>query len=185
MKHAYFLTALFFISKSIVAQKPEVTTDKKNYAFDDLIEVVFSIDAKPDSNQLPTFDGLKWVSGPNTSSSMSVTNGETTYSQTLTYKLRPTKSGKLEINSPVYFINGKKIKAKSVKITVEPSGLSDEELKEKAVKEFIKDSLKPPGTMRLTFHDDMGFLEVYQENAWKVVRTLTAEELLLLKQMEK
>lgn len=184
MRYAIFTLALLINSSVIFAQKPTVAADKKDYAFNELIEVTFTIDSKPDSSKLPTFEGLKWVSGPNTSNSMSVTNGETTFSQKLTFKLRPTQSGKFEINSPTYYIKGEKIKAKPVKIKVGPSGLSDEELKEKAVKEFIKDSLKPSGTVRLTFHDGNGFLEIYSENAWRVIRTLTAEEILLLKDFE-
>jgi hypothetical protein len=77
MKYTLFITALLLVSTSIIAQKPTTVTDKKHYAFDELIEVVFSIDAKPDSSILPTFQGLKWVSGPSTSNSMSVTRNHT------------------------------------------------------------------------------------------------------------
>jgi hypothetical protein len=153
-----------------------VTTDKEEYKFDEIIELTFELNAKFDSIKVPDLESFKIISGPNKSSSVSIQNGVMTESETRTYRVRPIESGELKINSPTFFKDRKEITGKSIKIKVDPTNLTDEELIEKKYKEFIEDGIKPKGTTRIILHDNKGYVEIFGEMGWKFHRRLTTEE---------
>ncbi|WP_127845825.1 hypothetical protein [Psychroflexus aestuariivivens] len=55
--------------------------------------------------------------------------------------------------------------------------MTDEELKEKEYIEFIEDSIKPKGTTRIILHENKGFIEIFEDLRWKLLRRLTTEEI--------
>jgi hypothetical protein len=121
------LTAIFpFSIACSFGQEAKVTTDKEEYKYDEIIELTFELNAKFDSIHFPDLEGFKIISGPNKSSSVSIQNGVTTESETRTFRLRPLESGRLKINSPTFYKDGKEIKGKAIKIKVDPSNLTDE-----------------------------------------------------------
>lgn len=182
MKNLILTTIFLFSTAYTFGQEAKVTTDKEEYKFDEIIELTFELNAKSDSIDIPDLENFKIISGPNKSSTFSIQNGVTTESETRTYRVRPLESGRLKINSPTFFKDGKEIKGKSIKIKIDPSNLTDEELKEKEYKEFIEDSIKPKGTTRIILHENKGYVEIFGEMGWKFHRRLTTEE---IEQMEK
>ena len=165
------------LSTAIFSQTAKITTDKEKYKFDEIIEVTFDLNAKYDSIDLPDFEGFQVISGPNKSSSVSIQNGEKTVSESTTYRLRPLESGWLKINSPAYFIDGKKIRGKSAKIQVDPSNLTPAELREKEIQEFIEYGIKPKGTTKIILHENKAYMEIFGELGWEFHRRLTPEEI--------
>ncbi len=170
---AFLTTPSFFL----FGQEVKTTTDKEKYKFDETIEVTFEINAEVDSINSPDFKGFKLVGGPTKNTSISIINGEKTVRKYKTYQLRAIQSGHLRINSPNYFINGQIIKGKSIKIKVDSSNLNTEELAEKKIQEFIEDRIKPFGTIRILYYEDIGYMEIYKENGWQHHRRLTSVEM--------
>ncbi len=119
MKTLTLTILLIFSSFSIFGQEAKVTTDKKKYKLDEIIEVTFELNAKSDSMDLPEFNGFEIIGGPTESSSVTIEDGEMIVRESRTYKLQPVRRSRLKINSPVYFIDGRKIKGKPVKIKVD------------------------------------------------------------------
>ena len=161
-----------------------MSTDKEEYKFDEIIELTFELNAKFDSIDIPDLEDFKIISGPNKSSSVSIQNGVTTEMETRTFRLRPIESGRLKINSPIFYKDGKEIKGKSIKIKVDPSNLTDKELKEKEYKEFIEDGIKPKGTTRIILHENKGYVEIFGEMGWEFLRRLTSEEIEQIEKMK-
>jgi len=184
MKNILLTTTLLISNIISFSQEAKVITDKEKYKFEEIIEVTFELNAEYDSTNLPDFKGLKLIGGPTKKSSVSVQSGEKTISTSRTYKLRPVKSGRLKINTLIYFIDGKRIKGKPTKIEVTPSILTDEELKEKEFQDFIKDKIKPKGTTRIILHENKGYIEIFGDIEWKFHRRLTAEEIEQIKKIE-
>ncbi|MBU9064581.1 BatD family protein [Phocaeicola vulgatus] len=180
-----FLTTIFLISTAYsFGQEANVSTDKEEYKFDEIIELTFELNAKFDSIDIPDLEDFKIISGPNKSSSVSIQNGVTTEMETRTFRLRPIESGRLKINSPIFYKDGKEIKGKSIKIKVDPSNLTDKELKEKEYKEFIEDGIKPKGTTRIILHENKGYVEIFGEMGWEFLRRLTSEEIEQIEKMK-
>lgn len=177
------ITSIFLISIGYgYGQEAKVSTDKAEYKFDEIIELTFEVNAKFDSIDIPDFEGFKIIGGPSKSSSVSVKNGVRTENETRTYRLRPNESGQLNINSPTFYKDGKEIKGKAVKVKVDPSNLTDRELKEKEFKNFIEEGIKPKGTTRIILYENKGYVEIFGEMGWEFHRRLTNEE---VEQLEK
>ena len=182
MKNLFFTTILLISTVSGYGQESKVRTDKAEYKFDEIIELTFELNAKFDSIDIPDLESFNIISGPNKSSSVSVQNGIKTESETRTYRLRPIESGRLKISSPIFYKDGKEIKGKAIKIKVDPSNLTDEELKEEEYKNFIEDGIKPKGTTRIILYENKGYVEIFGEMGWEFLRRLTTEE---IEQLEK
>lgn len=173
-----FLLAIFVISNiTLFAQEVKLSTDKGEYKFDEIIKLIIEINAKPDSMELPEFKGLKIISGPNKSSSFSFVNGEQSVLEVITLSLSPTESGKISIESPIYFVDGAKVEGQSLKITVDASKLNAQDLEEKLYVEFIEDAIKPQGTTRVVCNGDKGYIEIFDDLGWVFHRRLTPEEI--------
>lgn len=68
-----FLTTIFLISTAYsFGQEANVSTDKEEYKFDEIIELTFELNAKFDSIDIPDLEDFKIISGPNKSSSVSI-----------------------------------------------------------------------------------------------------------------
>ena len=184
MKNLILTIILVGLSAAIFGQEAKVITDKEKYKFDEIIEVTFLLNAEYDSIDLPEFEGFRIIGGPARNSSVSIQKGEKTISESSIYKLRPMVSGRLEIESPIYFIDGQEFKGKPVSIRIDPSNLTAGELEEKEIQEFIDDGIKPKGTTRIIIYENMGYIEIFGEKAWQFHRRLTSEEIERIKQIE-
>ena len=182
MKFLLYIVFFLFSTLPHFGQEVKITTDKEAYKFDEIIELTFELNAKYDSIDIPELKRFKIVSGPNKSSSVSIQNEIRTERERLTYRLRPLKSGQVKISSPTFYKNGKELKGKSIKIKVDSSNLTDEELKKKEYNEFIEDAIKPKGTTRIMLHENKGYIEIFGEMGWEFYRRLTLEE---IKQLQK
>ncbi len=184
MKQTISTIILIMHCFTISAQEAQVITDKQKYKFDEIIECTFELNAKFDSLDLPQLNGFKIIDGPSKGSVTSVQNGITTITETRTYSLRPTQSGRLKINTATYYIDGAAIEGEPVWIEVLASNLTEAELAEKRALEFIEDGIKPTGTIRIVFHDPHGYVETFGEWGWQFHRRLTADEIAVLKAMK-
>lgn len=185
MKNLIFTTILIISNYSVFGQEAKVITGKEKYKFDEVIKVTFEIDAKYDSIALPDFTGLKLIGGPfkNSSISVSVENWEKTVSELRTYRLVPTESGQIKIKSPIYFVDGKKIEGKGTEIAVDTTGLNSEEKEKNIIQNFIEDSVKPKETTRIIFHENMGYIEIFDKMGWQVLKRLSSEEIEQIKKL--
>lgn len=173
----FFYILLSSVFMDLYGQKIELETNKDSYKSDELIELTIKINQNIDSVKLNFDDNFKIVSVPNTSQSTSITNGETKISRSWIYHLRAYNSGKLKIESPFFYINGRKVQGKPKYIVVEPTKLTQKEMKEKEFKEFIEDAIKPTGTYRYIVKDDLGYIEKFENHTWHFYRKLTSDEI--------
>ncbi len=126
---------------------------------------------------LPSFEGFKLVSGPSITSTVTVKNKKRKQIKTWKYVLRSVRSGKISIESPVFYKDGKEIKGKKETIKILESELSVEEQKELMYKAFIDDNHKLEGTFRYVLHEDFGYIEIFKNLKWEFYRRLTEEEI--------
>lgn len=162
------------------AQNISITTDKKVYDLGEKIELTIQNTSKTDSIYLPPSSGLMQLKGAGKNSSISIKDGKMTYKNTWVYFLRPTKSGKLTIESPVLIIGGKEVKTKSLKIEVREGRLSPEELEEWRFNDFVEGN-NTENTYRYVLNEEFGYIEIYKSFVWKFYRRLTDEELEMIR----
>lgn len=179
MKHLILITFLTFLSFIIRGQYATVSTDKKNYKFEETIIATFEINAKYDSLNLPDLKGFKLLDGQS-KSSYEKDNNEKKVSETIIYKLRPLESGLLMIPSPTYYINGKKIQGIHTFVKVDESKLTKEEAEKKDFQRFIEEGAKPKGTHRYIICKEKGYIERFGDLGWEFYRQLTKEEIELI-----
>ncbi|HFS67567.1 MAG TPA: protein BatD [Flavobacteriia bacterium] len=92
---------------------------KKKLGVNERLKVSYTIDKQgADNFSAPNFNNFKVVAGPFQSSNFSMINGKTSYEQTLTYTLQPTKKGNFTIAPATITYKGKTIKSNPLKITV-------------------------------------------------------------------
>jgi hypothetical protein len=166
------------------AQTPGATTDKARYKYDEPVNVTFSLDARSDSSLLAPLSGWEVLEGPVKSSSISVINGRKQASETIRYSLRALTSGRHLITPPVYYLDGKKVQAKRIEIEIDPSSLSSAERNEHEVQAFIDEAIKPEGSVRIVYHGDKGYVEVYGALGWQFQRRLSMEEIETLRKLK-
>jgi len=91
---------------------------KKEYFLDKEIHIKFITNFKEDSLHYPNFEGFKIRVGPVTTNyTITKADGEIERKKTMQYILKPSVIGEYIIESPVFFVEGKKIK-ESLIITV-------------------------------------------------------------------
>lgn len=179
------LTAILTISNLLIfGQVATVETDKELYEFEEIIEATFKLNAKFDSLILPEFVGLQFAEGPTKGSVFSRQDGETTITESRIFKFRPTQSGELIIPTLTYYIDGQSFEGDPIKIDVTPSNMTATETEEKKVQDFIDDGIKPDGTIRVFFFEDMGYIEVYENMGWRFPKRLTSREIKKLKKIK-
>jgi len=110
---------------AFVAQNVNLETDKLIYEFNDEILVQASVDAKFDSVKMSAFENVKSISKAKLSSQSSSIKGQLGIKQTISYRLRPLDSGRIEIKSPTFYFNGKEVIGESIFITITSSKLSE------------------------------------------------------------
>ena len=107
---------------SLFSQELKVSADKNPAIIGEQILIQYSINAKGSQFQSPNFNGLKILSGPNTSTQSSYTfiNGksEKTITTSYSFYVQATKEGNYTITSASIKSNSKLIKSKSYNLKV-------------------------------------------------------------------
>ncbi len=96
----------------------EAASDKKNYAINEQIKITFTVNEKGENFEAPDFKDFEKVSGPNTSKSVSIVNGETTVKNGYTYILRAKGSGAFSIPPAKIEVDGNKYESNKLTIHV-------------------------------------------------------------------
>ncbi|QTD36190.1 protein BatD [Polaribacter batillariae] len=122
MKLKFYISILLFIvTTSLVAQDATIQAkvSKNKLGLNQRLRIVFSINKQGGENFTPpNFANFKVVGGPSQSVSQSWINGKTTFSQSYTYIIQPTRKGELSIGAASVQIGGKTIKSDPLKIIV-------------------------------------------------------------------
>ncbi|MEO6130620.1 MAG: BatD family protein [Saprospiraceae bacterium] len=114
-----FTIYLACITTFLLAQptvKVEVSADTINPG--DLVEVTYTIQNGEGQFVAPDFKNVPVVSGPNTSSSFMIANGQKTSSQSYSYILKAKDEGKIIIPEAYFRHRGNSLKIDKVEIIV-------------------------------------------------------------------
>lgn len=100
--------------------KVEVSTD--SILMDNYFEVKFTLE-NADSRQFipPSFENFQVLSGPNTSSSMSIVNGDVTQSISYVYYLKPKDIGNYYIAPASIETDGQTIESEPIEVIIYPN----------------------------------------------------------------
>lgn len=98
--------------------KLSVSLSKTTVAANEPFEVTFSVNNNGTDFTPPSFPGLQVISGPNTSSSMTMINGATTMSLGFSYDLVAPQPGEYTIGPASIVVNGKHLSSSAVRIKV-------------------------------------------------------------------
>ena len=122
MKSKFYISIFIcLLSFSLVAQEATLKTkvSKNKLGVNQRLRVEFSIDKQGGDNFTPpNFNNFKIVGGPSQSVSQSFINGKTSFAQSYSYIIQPTRKGELSIGTASIKIGGKVIKSEPVKIIV-------------------------------------------------------------------
>ena len=122
MKKLFLTIFLFFGFLILKAQKLSVTTDKNPAIVGEQILIKFTVNAKAKEFKSPNFQGLRILSGPNSSSSSSYSfvNGESKSEITTTYSyyVSASKEGSYTISPASVSVNKKNILSNPLTIKV-------------------------------------------------------------------
>jgi len=100
--------------------KVEISTD--SVLMDNYFEVKFILE-NADSRQFtpPSFEGFQVLAGPNTSSSMSLVNGDMSQSISYSYYLKPKDIGNYYIPPASIEIDGQVLESEPIEVTIHPN----------------------------------------------------------------
>ena len=102
MMKSSFIFALVFLFHFFTYGQQGIFTvkvDKDTMFTDEVLKVEFIMDNLTGNFKAPSFSGFRVVAGPNTSSSMSIINGEVNQKKSYSYILMPEDTGTLTIES--------------------------------------------------------------------------------------
>ncbi len=136
MKKTIFSIAMLLFSLAMSAQdaKFSIKVSKTTVSLNSQFKVEFILENANGTNfQTPNFEDFTIVSGPNTSSMMSMANGEVKQSMTYSYQLKPKKKGEFVVPAVSIKTKGETLKTEKVKIKVTEA--SEEENEDAAIEE--------------------------------------------------
>lgn len=120
MKNKLTYIFLLLLSQSLLAQLEFTTKVSKNkLGVNQRLRVEFSINKQgADNFKPPSFYGFEVVGGPSQSVNQSWVNGKSSYSQSYSYIVSPTKKGELTIDGATIEYRGEIVKSNRVKVAV-------------------------------------------------------------------
>ncbi len=122
MKKALAFILLLFVLQ-VGAQTFRATVNTTRVSTEEYVIIQFSFSGSDVNGltdlKLPNFEGFQVLSGPNTSTSMSYVNGQTTASRAYSYYIQASQPGKFTIGSASINYKGKTLRTDPVTITVE------------------------------------------------------------------
>lgn len=119
-----FATIVFLVyAFGVFGQQGSLTVkvNKDTLALDEVVTVEFLLDNLTGNFQAPDFRGFQVVSGPNTSSSFRMVNGEVSQKKSFSYALVPIEEGNLLIGPATVDNNGDLISTEDIEIFVQNS----------------------------------------------------------------
>jgi hypothetical protein len=122
MKYLIFfllMTSAFAMNAQEIVFKVEVSSD--SVLLGNTFEVRFTIENAGGDFDAPDFDGFDIVSGPNTSSSFSMVNGNVTQKASYAYRLRPVREGKLYIQPATFKTKNNTLETEPLIVFVHPN----------------------------------------------------------------
>ncbi|MCF6348682.1 MAG: BatD family protein [Flavobacteriaceae bacterium] len=158
-----FLIILFSYNWAI-AQMIEVKIDKDTYSKNEIIEVEYISSVIIDSVQDQLFPDFKILKNkPSKIDKILIDKGKTYHYSYITYSLKPKKTGKLKIESPIFFTKKGLLKGKEIIVNIIDTSLSirQSEINKRAykTKQLYKAVFKPKNTFRYVISDDIGYIE--------------------------
>ncbi|OCX53230.1 hypothetical protein BEL04_02680 [Mucilaginibacter sp. PPCGB 2223] len=116
----YILSFLLLCTGIAFAQDLKLTAsvNRSTVGTGEAFEVTFSINGNMEKFSPPDMNGFQVVGGPNQSSNMSMINGATTMSMSLSYDLVGTKEGTFTIGPATTVVNGKQYRSNPITIKV-------------------------------------------------------------------
>ena len=174
-----FLTP--FSMTSAFGQIVKSSTEKREYKIDETITINFEAKLKVDSTTKLVVNNFIVMTGPEISSTYSITDGKKENSYHLSYKIKATRVGKLIIASPDFYAQGELYIALPITLSITGENMTTAELKKIELDRFRENFVKPTGTLRYVLFDSLGYIEAYDSPNWNFVRALTIEEIEQLK----
>jgi hypothetical protein len=113
------MTSVFSLKAQEVVFKVEVSSE--NVLLDNTFEVRFTIENAGGDFEAPDFEGFEVISGPNTSSSFSMVNGNVTQKASYTYRLRPVREGKMYIQPATFKTKNETLETEPLIVFVNPN----------------------------------------------------------------
>lgn len=179
MKHhslKSFLFLFFICYTKILCQEVNTILERNEIKIDEEFDLTFEVNAFIVSFDIK-IDDFTIVKGPKKEISSSIIKGKYEFSYKLIYTLKPQKPGFFTIPNPVFYSKNGKIIGKEINIKVIDKQLSDKELYDNKLKEFMKMEKKPKGTLRYIIKDNLGYIEVFGDSEWEFLRYLTKKEI--------
>jgi len=108
------------MSSPLLAQSFDASTNARQIILGTPFDVSFTLkNARGSQLRPPSFKDVEVVSGPTTSTSMSIINGQQSSEESYIYTVQPKRVGKLRIGSASIVANGKKMTSKPLTIDAE------------------------------------------------------------------
>jgi uncharacterized protein (DUF58 family) len=125
-KYAFLFLLLSGLAFSAIAQDQEarfdVSVSTDSVLLGHYFEVTFTLEnASGDQFSAPDFGGLQIIGGPNTSSSVSIVNGDMSQKMTYTYYLQPSEIGSYFIGPASVETDGQILETTPIEIMVFPN----------------------------------------------------------------
>lgn len=118
MKKHILLLFLLLAAIPVLAQKFTATVSKSKLAAGENFVLEFTLDGEGSNFKAPSLSDFIVYQGPNRSHSMSIYNGVTSQSYSISYILAPRKEGKFTIGPATIVVNGNKIESNTVTVEV-------------------------------------------------------------------
>lgn len=121
MKHAINFI-LLFVSWNLTAQisSLSISVSSTEVHENELIKVDITLENSNGKLEAPAFSQFIVVSGPNTSSQMSIFNGKTTQKQEYSYLIKPSKTGNLFIEECFLKVGEEEYSLQGIEVSVDP-----------------------------------------------------------------
>ena len=117
----FFFLFLYFLGH-LLCQTLDVICNKNTFEVGEDIIIKYTVNKKAENFTSPNFGGLVILSGPNpsTSQSVSIINGVTSIKSSTTYSfyLRANKTGEYKISAASIIVDNKKIKSKELNLSI-------------------------------------------------------------------
>lgn len=133
------LLFLILLNFNLLAQSFSASVSRNPVSVGERFELTFSTDQEGTNFRAPDIRNFQILSGPNTSQSVSIVNGQMSRSVSYTYILQAQKEGEFEISPATLTVNGNKVKSNPLKIKVIPESEAQKQrrlAKEQQKKDF-------------------------------------------------
>ncbi|MAZ37875.1 MAG: hypothetical protein CL842_10535 [Crocinitomicaceae bacterium] len=132
MRSLLLISIILSTAVQAFSQSMSCTVNRNQVGVGEHFKITYTIEGQAGTFVPPAFNDFRVLSGPNQSQSTSIINGTVTNSSSVSYVLRPAKTGKFTIAGATAQINGKNINSNSVTITVVKGGAQQAKQKEAA-----------------------------------------------------